>query len=357
MRTFNLRALNTAVRKLRSGASATSYANGVVQETLARHGLVAEPGALMPGGNPDPISPNDLGSFRTFQQTKPAPTVAIPDGATFTDDLFSCNEGARRYLTYVPASAADGLQGLIVMLHGCTQTPEDFAQGTRMNDWAEARRLVVVYPHQSRGENAQSCWNWFRRGDQRRDRGEPAILSGLARSAAAGHGIPDGAIFAAGLSAGGAMAAILGETYPEVFSAVAVHSGLPVESAKDVASAFAAMSGNPTPRVSKAPGRVARTIVLHGTADSTVHPGNGQEIIRQVLHHGPQVTLQADDRGQIGGRTYSRSVTTDPSGAMLAEHWEIEGLGHGWSGGSRTGTYTDPKGPDASAEIVRFFLD
>jgi poly(hydroxyalkanoate) depolymerase family esterase len=243
------------------------------------------------------------------------------------------------------------------MLHGCTQSPEDFAEGTRMNIFAEIHRLVVVYPHQARGENAQSCWNWFRRGDQRRGRGEPAILSGIATAVSARHCVPDGAIFAAGLSAGGAMAAILGETYPDVFSAIGVHSGLPVESAKDLPSALAAMSGNPMPRQAKDVGRVARTIVLHGKADGTVHPANGHEIVRQVLESGPSITLQVEDQGQLSGRSYSRSVTTDPAGLVLAEHWEISGLGHAWSGGSRSGSFTDPLGPDASAEMIRFFLE
>ena len=352
MKTFSLRALSAATRQSRTGASASTYATDLVHQTLARHGLVSEPGAARPGASSG-IADDLMASFHT----KPRQNTALPDGATFTSDLFSCDEGARRFMTYVPASATEGLKGLVLMLHGCTQTPEDFADGTRMNEWAEARRLVVIYPHQSRGENAQSCWNWFRRGDQRRGRGEPALLSSLATFAAARHGIPHSAIFVAGLSAGGAMALILGETYPEVFAAVGVHSGLPVGSAKDVPSAFSAMSGSPMPHVSEAVGHVARTIVLHGTADSTVHRSNGEKIIQQVLQHGPRVTFQAEDHGQIEGRAYSRCVTTDTAGAALAEHWEIEGLGHAWSGGSRTGTYTDHTGPDASAEMIRFFLD
>ncbi|WP_240790352.1 PHB depolymerase family esterase [Rhodobacter sp. SY28-1] len=280
----------------------------------------------------------------------------MPDGASFTASNFSCTEGERRYLTYLPASVSDGLQGLVVMLHGCTQTPEDFAAGSRMNALAEQHRLLIVYPHQSRGENAQSCWNWFRRGDQMRDRGEPAILAGLAEQIAARHDVPSDKVFAAGLSAGGAMAAILGETYPEVFSAIGVHSGLPVGSAKDVPSAFAAMSGNPMPRASTQRAPAARAIVLHGTADSTVHPRNGHEIVAQALEAGPVQTLQTEDRGQAAGRSYTRNVTVDGAGIALVEHWEIDGLGHAWSGGSPDGSYTDSKGPDASAEIIRFFL-
>jgi poly(hydroxyalkanoate) depolymerase family esterase len=156
----------------------------------------------------------------------------VPDGASFTAAQSSCAEGELRYLTYVPARTKDGLQGLIVMLHGCTQTPEDFAAGSRMNALAETHRLVVVYPHQSRGENAQSCWNWFRSGDQMRDRGEPALLTGLAWEIAARHEIQADKVYVAGLSAGGAMTAILGEAYPDVFSAIGIHSGLPVGSGR-----------------------------------------------------------------------------------------------------------------------------
>jgi len=347
MKIFGSRRPGAVFRHLKGGVSASDFATDLVHRTLARHGLAAAPAAAMPAGA---AAPN-------IHTTPPRGGPGHPEGARFAEDRFSCAEGERRYLTYVPATAPEGLRGLVLMLHGCTQTPEDFAAGTRMNALAETHRLVVVYPHQSRGENAQSCWNWFRRGDQRRDRGEPAILAGLARSVAARHGIADHAVFGAGLSAGGAMAAILGETYPEVFSAIGVHSGLPVGSAKDVPSAFAAMSGNPMPRPPGKKARVARTIVLHGTADGTVHPGNGHEIVRQVLQHGPQVTVQAEDRGRTEGRSYARTVTTDPAAGVLAEHWEIDGLGHAWSGGSKAGSYTDPTGPDASAEMIRFFLD
>lgn len=360
MKSSTLRALGMAAQHLRLGASAPDYARNLVQKTLAQHGLASDPLTTPPLKTPPGDVPRARKTSGLGGREKPhkgGRKAALPDGATFTADEYSCDAGARRFLTYVPSTATEGLQGLVVMLHGCTQTPDDFAEGTRMNALAEIHRLVVVYPHQARGENAQSCWNWFRRGDQRRGRGEPAILSGLATSVAARHSLPDGAIFAAGLSAGGAMAAILGETYPDVFSAIGVHSGLPVESAKDLPSAFAAMSGNPMPRDVKEIGRVARAIVLHGTADSTVHPGNSHEIVRQVLQCGPSITSQVDEHGHGGGRAYVRIVTKDPAGLVLAEHWEIAGLGHAWSGGSRSGSYTDPTGPDASAEMIRFFLE
>jgi poly(hydroxyalkanoate) depolymerase family esterase len=354
MKNFIPRALGTAAGQTRAG-SAAAYANDLVQRTLAQHGLAQQPGGTVL--TPSRIRPASPLAAQVAGGVTTRSAAPLPDGASFVAAHYTCVEGERRYLAYVPASAKDGLQGLIVMLHGCTQTPEDFAAGSRMNALAEQHRLVIVYPHQSRGENAQSCWNWFRRGDQMRDRGEPAILAGLARETAAKHDIPSEKVFAAGLSAGGAMAAILGKAYPEVFSAIGVHSGLPVGSAKDVPSAFAAMSGNPMQRVSGKSGQSARTIVLHGKADGTVHPRNGEEVVRQALDAGPFQTLQTEDRGNAGGRSYTRSVTADNTGVALVEHWEIDGLGHAWSGGSPDGSYTDARGPDASAEIIRFFLE
>ena len=346
----------------RVGHSAVPFsAHDLVQRTLAQHGLAVAPltAAGASATAPRQHRPESLVQD-ILERLRPngGKTSAEPfqKDADFLDDQFSCAAGRRRYLTYLPKSAPHSPRGMIVMLHGCTQTPRDFAAGTRMNELAEQHGFIVVYPHQSRGENAQSCWNWFRRGDQRRDMGEPAILAGLAQSVAAKHGVPEGKIFVAGLSAGAAMAVILGETYPDVFAAIGAHSGLPAGAAKDVPSAFAAMAGN-GPRPPARPGAVGvRSIVLHGTADATVHPGNGQQIVRHLLDQGPRQTLQTEERGQAGGRGYCRTVTTDGAGVVLVEQWEIEGLGHAWSGGSASGSYTDAQGPDASAEMVRFFL-
>ena len=354
MKTLFPRAFGAAASLARASSGA-DYANDLVRRTLAQHGLAAQPKDTVPAPRKSGLTSPRVA--KTSKGGKVRSGTAMPEGAAFTTAHYSCAEGERRYLTYVPASAQDGLQGLVVMLHGCTQTPEDFATGSQMNALAESHRLVVVYPHQSRGENAQSCWNWFRRGDQMRDRGEPAILAGLASEIAVRHEIPTDKVFVAGLSAGGAMAAILGEAYPEVFSAVGVHSGLPVGSAKDVTSAFSAMGGNPLPRASVTRDQTARIIVLHGTADSTVHPRNADEIVRQALDSEPGQTLQTEDTGKAGGRSYTRTSTFDSTGVALVEHWKIDGLGHAWSGGSAEGSYTDGQGPDASAEMIRFFLD
>ncbi|WP_254656233.1 extracellular catalytic domain type 1 short-chain-length polyhydroxyalkanoate depolymerase [Jannaschia sp. CCS1] len=272
-------------------------------------------------------------------------------------NTFTCRSGSRAYRMYVPTSASRGVSGVVMMLHGCTQTPEDFAAGTGMNALAEDYGLIVIYPAQSRGDNAQSCWNWFSRGDQGRGRGEPSILAELAMEVCADHGISRDRTFVAGLSAGGAMAAILGETYPDVFAAIGVHSGLPVGAAKDVPSAFAAMGGTildaPVANLGNTP---MRTIVFHGSADSTVHPKNGDHVARRALDAGAGQILLTSQRGEKNGRSYTQSIYSDPAGAAVVEHWCVDGQRHAWSGGQAVGSYTDASGPDASAEMVRFFL-
>ena len=290
------------------------------------------------------------------------PNLPLPDGAAFLDQRYSCSAGARRYRLYVPSTAGDGLQGLIVMLHGCTQNPEDFAAGTGMNALAEAHRLIVVYPAQTGGDNSMSCWNWFRPGDQVRDAGEPAIIAGLTESLRDQYAIPKDRVFVAGLSAGGAMAAIMGETYPELYAAVGVHSGLAYGSANDVMSAFTAMRGQvgieEAPSVNGSGGSEAgpRVIVFHGTADTTVHPSNAERIIAGC--GGSLGKTSRSEHGPSGEtRAYSRLVAERADGTHEIECWMIDGAQHAWSGGNPRGSYTDPRGPNASAAMVAFFLN
>ncbi len=275
----------------------------------------------------------------------PAP---VPEGASFEERRFACAAGARDYKLYRPA--VETPRGLVVMLHGCKQNPDDFATGTRMNAVAESYGLLVVYPRQTSADNMSSCWNWFRPQDQRRDQGEPAILAGITREIVAEFGIDPDKVFVAGLSAGGAMAAVLAETYPDLFKAVGIHSGIPTGAANDVISAFAAMRGDAQPLAqSTAPGQ--RAIVFHGNADRTVHPANAEHILR--VAQGPR---QSDSGQSMGGRPYVRTRIDGAEGAARMEVWMIEGAGHAWSGGNAAGSFTDPSGPDASTEMVRFFL-
>ncbi len=328
-------------------------ANDLVNRTLAQHGLI--PSSSTSNAMPQMPDLMQMPSFasvthwggQTGQTGKPAHGMAT--------GTHSCAAGSRDYLVHIPTSAADGATGLVVMLHGCTQTPEDFAIGTGMNALAERDGFIVVYPRQSRGDNAQSCWNWFSRGDQLRDKGEPAIIADLTRQFAAEHGITPERTAVAGLSAGAAMAIILGQTYPDVFAAVGAHSGLPYSAARDVPSAFAAMAGQGVDVA--APGSaIPRTIVIHGTADSTVSPVNGNRIAAHVVAQSSQ-TIETEASGTTEGRSWKLRTSGDMQGQKLLEYWRVDGLGHAWSGGQPGGSYTDAKGPDASAEMVRFFFD
>ena len=352
MLNFNVGAMRPANGDVRIAA-----ANELVQRTLAQHGLLPNGGA--PLGDAQTGMAGMQGLLARFQSPldAPAPSSIIPEGATFERAQHSCAAGSRAYRSYVPASASEGVSGIIVMLHGCTQSPEDFATGTGMNALAEQHGFVVIYPHQSRGDNAQSCWNWFSRGDQQRDRGEPAILAGMAQQAMAQHGVSRDRTFVAGLSAGAAMAVILGETYPDVFAGVGAHSGLPFGAAKDVPSAFAAMAGG-APDVSQRPKAASPvpTIIFHGSADATVAPVNGERIARDTMDLGPRQSIDSDEQGHASGRQFSRKTVTDSDGVTVLEHWVVGGLGHAWSGGQPQGSYTDAKGPEASAEMVRFFF-
>ncbi len=276
--------------------------------------------------------------------------LPVPAGARFDSGTYACAAGSRDYRVYVPDLKGAEPAGMVMMLHGCTQSPVDFAKGTGMNQIADARGLIIVYPAQSRRANMQSCWNWFAPADQMRDAGEPAILAGIARQMQADHAIPQGRTFVAGLSAGAAMAVVLGQTNPDVFAAVGAHSGLPYKAAHDVPSAFAAMGSGSTGTIE---GHSTPTIVFHGDADRTVHATNGQQIADAAALSGPQLL----DDGITDGRRFSRRTTQNSAGHITMEHWIIAGLGHAWSGGDSAGSYTDPKGPDASTEMVRFFLD
>lgn len=300
---------------------------------------------------------HDVGLPGTARQVR---QPVIPDGAQFLARSFTCTAGSRSYRLYVPASAPDRPRGLVVMLHGCKQDPEDFAAGTGMNAVAEAYGLVIAYPRQSGADNASSCWNWFRPADQMRDRGEPSIIAGITKDIMWDFGLDRSRVFVAGLSAGGAMAAVMGQTYPDLYSAAGIHSGLAYGSANDVMSAFSSMRGDGG--LASGPKRLAnghrlRTIVFQGSADRTVHPSNADRIVAAAAPTGAGCAVRRESGRSAGGRINTRTIVVDPGGNPAVEYWLVEGAGHAWSGGHPSGTYTDPHGPDASCQMVRFFLD
>jgi poly(hydroxyalkanoate) depolymerase family esterase len=301
----------------------------------------------------------------------PDSTVDAPVAGTFLSRSLTNQAGTRAYMLYVPASYARETcepVPVVVMLHGCTQSPADFAAGTRMNALADRHGFLVIYPGQSANANGSKCWNWFRREDQVRDSGEPSIIADITREIAADYRVDVRRIFVAGMSAGASMAVVLGALYPDLYAGVGAHSGLAYGAAHDMPSAFAAMHGGPAlagrrPPSSR-PDRSERpaatpTIVFHGDQDRTVNARNGEAIVEQVASVGAEEkALRAEVKTGTapGGRKYRRTDYVDQADQSVVEHWMVHGAGHAWSGGSPDGSYTDPMGPDASAEMIRFFL-
>jgi poly(hydroxyalkanoate) depolymerase family esterase len=257
---------------------------------------------------------------------------------------------------------------LIVMLHGCKQNPDDFAAGTQMNALAEERNCLVLYPAQAQNANGLKCWNWFKAENQQRDRGEPSIIADMTRDIMRTYHADPKRVYVAGLSAGGAMAAVMAQTYPELFAAVGLHSGLPHGAAHDMMSAFGAMrNGMPAQNGQRAASNTENgmpVIVFHGDRDTLVNPCNSDQAMAQCVTNAPP-TSSAGSRSQTGatvhkgsvpnGHAFTRVVQCDDAGKAIAERWTIHGAAHAWSGGSRKGSYTDPRGPKASEEMLRFF--
>ena len=296
-----------------------------------------------------------------------APDI-VPYGGRFTSSSYTNHAGTRSFKLYIPSGYHGQPLPLVVMLHGCTQNPDDFAAGTRMNVLAEEHQCFVAYPAQSPAANGSKCWNWFEAADQQRNRGEPSIIAGLTRQILDSHRVDAQRIYVAGLSAGGAMAVTLAMTYPDLYAAIGIHSGLPYAVAQDLPSALTAMhSGKGASARWHTAGAPVPAIVFHGDRDTTVHPCNSDQVIAQCAPsnarrgappEGSPAPRVSVERGQVPhGHAYTRTTYHDASGQTVVEHWLVHGAGHAWSGGSSRGSYTDPKGPDASQEMLRFFYD
>jgi poly(hydroxyalkanoate) depolymerase family esterase len=282
----------------------------------------------------------------------------------FVPGICRSRHGELRYKLFIPASHGGEPMPLLVMLHGWGQTADDFADGTGMNVLAERLGCFVLYPEKS-GFGFGGCWNWFDRAHQQRGSGDPALIAATTRDVMKRYAIAPGRVFIAGMSAGGAMAVVMGRAYPDLFAAVGCHSGLPHACATDSASALQAMRhGAVSPAGAVTPGAgVVPIIVFHGDEDSTVHLANGACVVNDSLAAAglarpPAGGLPAhvEEAGTGFGRAFTRAVHKMADGIVVAEHWVIHGAGHAWSGGSGRGSFTDPKGPPASAEMLRFFL-
>jgi len=395
-----MKAMTEATRLTREGRLAEATA--LIQQTLGRPAApwrmpdapaAGEETGSIPGRNSDPLPvlpagrgtppappagqgtkarraiPAWLTRRRTFpsrdgetlvRPNRPAtPAVKRPAGR-FETFSYADAAGTRTYRLYVPSGHTGDPAPLVVMLHGGTQDAATFAAATGMNDLAERQGFLVAYPEQPSSANPGKFWNWFVPGHQRRDAGEPSLIAGITRQVIERYGADASRVYVAGFSAGGAMAAVMATVYPDLYAAAGVHSGLPYAAAGDMASAFAAMKqGSSRPAGSAAPS--VPLIVFHGDRDTTVAAANAAGLIGDVLaaaspDGGPGTPPPVVTTGQVpGGHAYTRTRYEDPAREALAECWIIHQGGHTWSGGVAHGSYTDPRGPDASAELIRFF--
>ena len=386
MDTHQLAAMAEATRLTRQGRLVEATA--LIQQTLASPGtirrmpdapnaeeetggMLPRPAALPPPA--DEVMPpkrawkRRLRAFPGRNATGPvlAPRSAPPAAERLAGrfDAFSYTNaaGTRGYRLYVPAGYTGAPVPLVVMLHGGTQDAATFAVATGMNDLAERETFLVAYPEQDRSANAGLYWNWFAPGHQRRDAGEPSLIAGITAQVMDNYSVDAGRVYVAGFSAGGAMAAVMAAAYPDLYAAVGVHSGLTYAAASDLPSALAAMRQGP-PRPARPAERPLPLIVFHGDQDATVAPANAAGLIDHFLAAGltdgrPGASpTTVTGRGQVpGGHAYTRTCYQDPAGTTVAECWTIHQGGHTWSGGVPHGSYTDPRGPDASAEFIRFF--
>jgi poly(hydroxyalkanoate) depolymerase family esterase len=287
-----------------------------------------------------------------------------PVNGEFIEGRFESRFGARRYKLFIPTRPApDSGRPLVVMLHGCTQNADDIARGTRLNERAAIALpgALVLYPEQSASDNPQKCWNWFDKAHQVREAGEPALLAELVSSIVGRYGAHRREVFVAGISAGGAMAVNLVVAYPELFAGAAVHSGIPYGAAATVMQALPVMRNGPSDTLVLRPIEVP-LLVMHGESDAVVNPRNGgalaaqwRSAVERSLHE-PLVAQEAEARS-TDGRVFRRVAYTSSTLPVrpFLEWWTVRELGHAWSGGSKDGTFTDERGPDATAAILDFF--
>jgi poly(hydroxyalkanoate) depolymerase family esterase len=332
-------------------ATRLTQAGRLTDATAALQRMLGGLGAPMPNLSERGDSPTIDGVLHpaTDQQTAGHATG-------FLARTFSNQAGTRPYKLYIPTGYNGQPVPLIIMLHGCSQSPDDFATGTRMNAAAEVHTCLVAYPGQTSAANMQKCWNWFNANDQQRDGGEPSLIAGITRQIIRDFAVDPARVYVAGLSAGGAAASIMGQAYPDLYAAIGVHSGLACGAARDMQSALTAMQRGGHGQARSDRRRLVPTIVFHGERDTTVHARNADAVVVQAVQGVSLRTTQ--ESGQVpNGHAYTRTLHTDGDGKTLVENWTVQGAGHAWFGGSPAGSFTDPRGPDATREMLRFFLE
>jgi poly(hydroxyalkanoate) depolymerase family esterase len=302
----------------------------------------------------------------------PRPRVRAPARGRWLTEAHAGPAGARPYHVFVPPGLDPATRvPLVVLLHGCRQTALEFAGATRFDDLARRHGFVLACPQQQPADHRQRCWRWYEAAHQRRGAGEPEILAGIARAVVAKPTrwcIDPARVYVAGLSAGGAMALVLGATYPDLFAAVGVHSAPPYGSATSGNDALGAMAGHvPAAMPLRGPdGRgMPPAIVFHGDADRAVRVRAGQRVADQWLAFhaagnaadgaGPDRIVRHRTSGGSAGRPYTTTRWYAASGRKMLEFWQVQGLGHAWSGGRPGAAYADPRGPRASAAMWSFF--
>ena len=355
-----------ATRLTRQGRIAEATA--LIQRNLG----IARTGVQAPLSSPGTTAPQQPSRWRPHRRDslpvlalhrlrRPGPRRDARDvdpsspGGRFLDSSYTNAAGTRLYKLYVPTGYSGQSVPLVVMLHGGTQGVGDFAVGTRMNELAERDTFLVAYPEQASSANPMKYWNWFQPGDQVKGAGEPSLIAGITQQIMSKYSVDASRVYIGGFSAGGAMAAVMAGTYPDLYAAVGVHSGLPYGAAHDLPSAFEAMSHGPTTSTGRA-GRAVPLIVFHGDRDPIVGPVNADCLIADALRTAGPGAVRSTMLGRVqDGHAYTRTVYKNSNGETLIEQWIVHHAGHAWSGGNANASYTDSKGPDASAELIRFF--
>ncbi|MGE3287759.1 MAG: PHB depolymerase family esterase [Pseudonocardia sp.] len=297
---------------------------------------------------------------------RPARPAAAHRPGRWLRDVHAGPAGRRVFDVYVPAGRRRGRLPVVLLLHGCLQTADEFAHASRFPQVADRNGVLLVVAHQERYHQPRRCWRWYEAAHQERDAGEPGILAGIVAQVLDERErwrADPARVYVAGISAGGAMALILAAAYPDVFAAAGVHSAPPYRAATRLTEALTAMAGRGSVPHPAAGDRMAPVVCLQGSEDTVVRPANGDRVIEQWLahraaaDHGATRTVRSRRfRGRTAdGTRYAVRRWYTARGRVSLEYWSVQGLEHAWSGGQPGGSFADPRGPRAATVMWRFF--